>query len=115
MVKLVKYWLVAIPLVACVGVAGAEDETDDLGVTMTVIEDARDGSEREVVNEIELPEFAAEEARSNAEAGNETANEARQQGREFGQSRADEARDRGNDRPDNLPESGGRPDSLPRR
>lgn len=108
--------LFAVPVVA-----NAQEPADDLGVTMSVIEDAESAEERDFVNEIELPETPADEARSNAKGGSDTASQARQQGSENRNERAREGRDsrpengnRGGGRPDN-PGGGQRPDDVPRR
>lgn len=102
-----SHWLA---LALCVGtcpVVVAQD--DDRDVTMTVIEDEAEATERDFVQDIELPEPArgreapgrsvAEEAHEGGERGNERASEARQQEDERG--RSDEAREG---------EQGGRPD-----
>lgn len=82
-------------LCAVPGLVSAQENADELGITMSVIEDEEAADERDFVNEIELPDIAADEAHSNAQEGNDTANQARQQGSEFGQERAEEGRNRG--------------------
>lgn len=105
-----SHWLA---LAVCVGtcpVVVAQD--DDRDVTMTVIEDEAEATERDFVQDIQLPEPArgreeapgrsvAEDAREGGERGNERASEARQQGGEEERGRSDEAREG---------EQGGRPD-----
>lgn len=95
-------------LLAAPGIAASQDngndDGDDLGVTMSVVEDQGDAAGEEgFFNEIELPDIAPEEAHSNAEGGIDTANEARDnrdheardQGRDVGGERPEEGRDRG--------------------
>lgn len=60
--------------------AFADGETDDLDVTVSVVE--ADGSVEDVVNVIELPEEASEVARETSAFGLATANAARQRGDE---------------------------------
>lgn len=103
------YWLA---LALCVGGGPAlAADGGDKDVTMTVIEDKDGATERDFVQDIELPEparageargrGAADEARENSERGRERASEARQQGSENARGRPDEPRDRGgNDGPD---------------
>lgn len=59
-------------LIAAPGVAAASDGADDLGVTMSVIEDERAAHEREVVHEIVLPEVTSEVREKAREAAGET-------------------------------------------
>lgn len=109
-------------LFAVPGLANAQEPADDLGVTMSVIEDTESADEGDFVNEIELPETPADEARSNAQGGSDSASQARQQGSENRNERAREGRDRrpengnrgGDGRPDN-PGGGQRPDDVPGR
>ena len=92
----------AVLLFGCV-VSPAWAQDDDLDVTLVVIEDENAAEER-LVNDIELPLEASDQAHENASSGLETANQARQQGAEFGRQRAEEALagsrpDVGGDRP----------------
>lgn len=91
--------LLAVPGIATAQDNGGDDE-DDLGITMSVMEDPGSAGEEGFFNEIELPDVSAERAQSSAEGGIDTANEARDneardQARDFGGEQAEEGRDRG--------------------
>jgi len=107
-----------LPLALCLatGPAFAADE-GDMDVTMSIVEDSDKASEKDFVNDIELPEpargpeatppsEASEEAHENAAHGQETSQEARQQGSEGDRGRSDEARD-GQGPPDDNGMNGG--------
>lgn len=87
--------VISASLLAAPAVAQDENTTDDLDVSLTVVE-AGQGAES-AINSIELPEQASETARENAAFGLETANEARKKGLEKaaeGQAKAREAREK---------------------
>lgn len=88
--------LALLTLLALPVVVSAEDD-DELGVTMTVVDDQENADEAQFFNEIELPDVVPEQAQSNAQSGVETANEAREQGREFGREQAEEGHSHRND------------------
>lgn len=91
--------LLSLVLLSAVpGLAAAEEASDDLEVTMTVVEDEEAADEQGIVHEIELPDLAAEKAHSSAQQGMDAADQARQQGREFGEERSEQGRDRRDDR-----------------
>lgn len=77
------------------GVAAAQDNGDDLDVTMDLIEE--DEAPDSAMEPIELPGTASEQGVESSADGLATANEARERGREFGQDTAEEARQRGED------------------
>lgn len=66
---------------------GAKPEGDD---TIAVVE--QDDDYNDVVNQIALPEVAAQQGKDNSHDGLETARQAREHKREFGMERAQEAR-----------------------
>lgn len=91
-------------LLAAPGIAASQDngndDEDELGVTMSVVEDQGAAGEEGFFNEIELPDVSAEQAQSSAEGGIDTANEARDneardQASDVGGEQAEEGRDRG--------------------
>lgn len=100
MLKNVTAYTASILLLGLIATPVWADEENADDVTMEVVSDA-DADEAEFVDEIELPEAAADTARTNSAFGIDTANEARtkagEDGRAFGQSTAQEARERGRD------------------
>lgn len=75
------------------GVSVQAQESDELDLTMDLVEEGDDLDN--IVEQIELPADASAQAVESSAFGLETANAAREQGREFGQARAEEARQRG--------------------
>lgn len=86
-------------LLAAPGIAASQDsgndDGDDLGITMSVMEDQGGAGEEGFFNEIELPDVTPEQAHSSAGGGIETANDARDQSRDAGGEQAEESRNRG--------------------
>lgn len=87
-----KHWVFTLTLIFSLFAWPAMAQEDDLDVTLSVVEDEGE-AEEQLVNDIELPADADEQAQENAAFGLDTANQARQQGREFGEERAEQGQE----------------------